>query len=62
MRIGPSPVSPWTAVLSAQLAQTVVQAASNRSSPTEQRVAPVNALQNDMTLRRASPHTFDIRV
>lgn len=62
MRIGPPFVPPRTAALSAQLTQTVSQAAGNRSSPTERRVEPVNALQDHMTLRRVSPHTLDIRV
>ena len=62
MRIGPPLASPRTAALAAQLTQTVSQAAGNRSSPTERPVEPVNALQDHMTLRRVSPHTFDIRV
>jgi len=60
MRIGPPAIPHWTA-LSAQLTQTVGQAAGHRSVSTERPVEPVNTVQ-DTTLRRVSPHTFDIRV
>jgi hypothetical protein len=62
MRIGPYPVSHRTAALPAQLSQTVSQAASYRSSPTERPVEPVHAVQDHTTLRRVGPHTFDIHV
>ena len=62
MRDGPPLVSPWTAALSVQLTQTVAKAAGYRSVSTERPVEPVNALQDNMTRRRVSPHMFDIRV
>ena len=62
MRIGPPLVSPWAATLSAQLTQTVSQAAGNRSVSTERPVEPATTVQANTTLRRVSPHTFDIRV
>lgn len=60
MRVGP--VAPWSAGLSAQLSQTVVRAAAHRSNPTCRPVQPASAAQGGLTLGRASPHTFDIRV
>lgn len=62
MRIAPFTVAPWTAAVSAQLSQTVSQAASHRSSPTERPVDPARTIQGDAPLRRVSTHTFDIRV
>ena len=62
MRIGPPAVTHWTAVWSAQLTQTVGQAGGHRSCSTGQPVEPVNVIQEQMNLRRVSPHTFDIRV
>ena len=62
MRIGPPATHYWTAALSAQLTQTVGQAAGHRSSPTERPVEPANSIQDNTTMRRVSPHTFDIRV
>lgn len=61
MRIGSPAMPHWTA-LSAQLTQTVGQAAGHRSVSTERPVEPVSTVQDSTTLRRVSPHTFDIRV
>jgi hypothetical protein len=62
MRIGPPAIHHWTAALSAQLTQTLGQAAGHRSVSTERPVEPANTIQDRTTLRRVSPHTFDIRV
>lgn len=62
MRIGSPAVPHWTAALSAQLTQTVGQAAGHRSVSTERPVEPVKTSQHSPTVRRVSPHTFDIRV
>lgn len=62
MRVGPPIISPWTAAFSAQLSQSVGQAASHRSSPTQRPVEPVHAIQDGVTVRRVNTHTFDIRV
>jgi len=62
MRIAPPAMAHWTAALSAQLTHTVSQAAGNRSVSTERPVEPANTVQANTTLRRVSPHTFDIRV
>lgn len=62
MRIGPPAIPHWTAALSAQLTQTVCQAAGHRSVSTERPVEPVNTARDSTTLRRVSPHAFDIRV
>lgn len=42
MRIGAPAITHWTAALSAQLTQTVGQAAGHRSVSTERPVDPVN--------------------
>lgn len=62
MRIAPPAIPLWTAALSAQLSQTVGQAAGHRSASTERPVEPANSIKDHTTLRRVSPHTFDIRV
>lgn len=62
MRIGPPATPHWTATLSAQLTQTLGQAAGHRSGSTERPVGPANTVKGHTTLRRVSPHTFDIRV
>jgi len=60
MRIG-APL-PWAAVLTAQMTQTVGQAAGHRSSSTEHPVEPAKAIVKPLAANRLSPHTFDIRV
>ena len=62
MRVGPPAIPHWNAVLSAQLTQTVGQAAGHRSVSTDRPVEPANTVKDHTTLRRVSPHTFDITV
>lgn len=62
MRIGPPAMPYWTAAMAARLTQTVGQAAGHRSVSTERPVEPPKAVSDHTTLRRVSPHTFDIRV
>lgn len=62
MRFSPALVAPWTTALSARLPQTVGQAGGHRSGSTDRPVAAATAVQGHVTLRRVSPHTFDIRV
>ena len=62
MRIGPPAIPHWTAALSAQLTQTVGHTAGYRSVSTERPAKPASTIQDNTTLRRVSPHTFDIRV
>lgn len=58
MRIGVPIPQIWTA----HMAQAVAHAASHSSTPTQQPVAPLNPAPDQITTRRTSSHTFDIRV
>ncbi len=61
MRTGPVSTSPhaaWATVL----AQTTVRAATHQSSPTDRPVERPTSITPDTVIRRASQHTFDIRV
>lgn len=62
MRIGPSTLPLWSVAWSAQLAQTVALAASQRSSATDRPVEPVHPAQKLTAIPRAGPHIVDIRV
>lgn len=62
MRIAPPSIPRWNAGLSTQLTQTIGQTAAHRSVSTERPVEPANTVKDHTTLRRVSPHTFDIRV
>lgn len=62
MRIS-SPSPPlFSSVRTAQMAQTVGQAGSHRSMPTEIAVEAASRVEQELTVRRTSSHTFDIRV
>jgi len=62
MRIAPPSLPLWSAAISAQLAQTVVLAASHRSSATDRPVEAVAPTQEMSATPRPGPHIVDIRV
>lgn len=62
MRIGPPPAPPSPSFWSAQLTQTLVQVASNRSSTSDRPIEPISAVARQMTLPRVEPRILDIRV
>ncbi len=62
MRAGAVSGAPMLALWAAQLAQTTQRVAAHTSSPTEQPVQAPGAIRGDVSLRRPSRHTFDIRV
>ena len=61
MRIGPPAASPWTSAWSAQLTQTLVLAAGNRSSPSNRPVEPIGAIRDQTVAPRVGARVLDIR-
>jgi hypothetical protein len=62
MRIGSPAVSPGTSAWSAQLAQTLVQIAANRSSSSDRPVEPIGPIQSQMGPPRVDARILDIHV
>lgn len=60
MRIGAAPgPSPYLMVY---VAQSVVRAASNKSSSTDRPIEPITAPQRPISSPQVGPHALDIRV
>jgi hypothetical protein len=62
MRVGSPPIPALNPLLLTQAAHTAKQAAAHSSTSTEKPVEPPGRLPGGVTVRRTSPHTFDIRV
>lgn len=62
MRPGPINGGAMLSLWAAHLAQTTQRAAAHSSSPTDQPVSAPDPIRGDITLRRPSRYTFDIRV
>lgn len=61
MKVGPS-INPAAHAWALQLSQMTGRVAAHQSTPTDRRVDPPRAINDDAGIRRPSRHTFDIRV
>lgn len=61
MRVGPT-TSFAAHAMAVHSSQMTCRVAAHRSSPTTQPIQPPGAITDDTSTRRASQHTFDIRV